>query len=446
MAVEQGMGVEQLQRDAAGEWLSWTRMADYREEPPPILVGGDGPYVFEADGTRLFDAVSGLFTTQIGYSHGAELGRAAQRQLESFGFYPNWAATSPAPIELTSRVIALAPDRLTRAFLTSGGSEAVESAMKLVRQHWLGRGEPLRRKIVARRGAYHGCTLGALSLTGIPGARAPFEPLLGDVRHAENTDRRHYRHAADDAAWCDAAVAAVERTIQAEGPHTVAAVVVEPVQNAGGCLVPPDGYGRRLRELCDRHDILLWCDEVITGFGRLGAWFGSELLGIDADIVTFAKGVTSGHAPLGGALFSERVAAPVVEAGAVYAHGFTFGGHPLSCAVALANLDIMQRLDVIANVRDQEEGLGRLLDAVAKASPLVVEARGRGFFRAIELRDASLLPVARAGIRRAGVIVRLDDRVNPCLAISPPLISTREQLEEMAAGIAAGLAEAAESG
>jgi adenosylmethionine-8-amino-7-oxononanoate aminotransferase len=443
MAVEQHMDVDQLARSAGHEWLSWSRMADFRDAPPPILVGGEGPYVFEADGTRLFDGVSGLFTTQIGYSHGAELGRAARRQLESFGFYPNWAATSPAPLELTRRVTELAPDRLTRVFFTSGGSEAVESAMKLVRQHWLGRGEPLRRKLVARRGAYHGCTLGALSLTGIPGARAPFEPLLGDVRHAENTDRRNFPHAASDEAWCDAAVAAVERTIMAEGAHTVAAVVVEPVQNAGGCLTPPDGYGARLRELCDRHDILLWCDEVITGFGRLGAWFGSEPLGFAPDIVTFAKGITSGQAPLGGALFSERVAAPLVEGGAVYSHGFTFGGHPLSCAVALANLEIMERLDVLANVRALEGHLGELLDAVADGSPLVVDARGRGFFRALELRDAGLLPAARAAIREAGVIVRLDDRVNPCLAISPPLVSSREQLEEMASAITAGLESAA---
>jgi adenosylmethionine-8-amino-7-oxononanoate aminotransferase len=436
-------GVEELREAAAGEWLSWTRMADFDGTAPPILVGGEGPYIYEAGGTRLLDAMSGLFTTQIGYSHGAELGEAAKRQLESLGFYPNWAATSPAPVELTRRVTDLAPAGLTRAFFTSGGSEAVESAMKLVRQHWLGRGEPLRRKIVARRGAYHGCTLGALSLTGIPAARAPFEPLLGDVRHAENTDRRHYPLAGTDQEWTEAALQAVERTILAEGPHTIAAVVVEPVQNAGGCLTPPPGYAEGLRALCDRHDILLWCDEVITGFGRLGAWFGSERLGFGADVITFAKGVTSGQAPLGGVLFSDAVAAPLIDQRSVYAHGFTFGGHPLSCAVALANLDIMERLDVLANVRRNEDALDGLLADVAAASPLVVEARGFGFFRALELRDAAILPAARDAIRNAGVIVRLDDRVNPCLAISPPLICTGEQLEEMAAGIAAGLKQAA---
>jgi adenosylmethionine-8-amino-7-oxononanoate aminotransferase len=427
--------------DVSHEWLSWSRMADFRDHSPPILIGGDGPYVTDASGRRLFDAVSGLFTNQVGYSHGAEFGAAASAQLERIGFYPNWAATSPAPVELAARVTALAPAGLTRVFFTSGGSEAVESALKLIRLHWLGRGEPLRRKVIARRGAYHGCTLGALSLTGIPGARAPFEPLLGDVRHAENTDRRHYPAAISEQDWCEAAADAIERTIVAEGPHTVAAVVVEPVQNAGGCLSPPDGYGRRLREICDRYGIVLWCDEVITGFGRLGAWFGSQTLGFDPDMITFAKGLTSGQAPLGGMLFSEPLAAPLLDGGTVYSHGFTFGGHPLSCAVALANLEIMERLNVLDNVLTLESHLGKVLDQVAADSSLVVEARGRGFFRALELRDSSILPAARDAIRRAGVIVRLDDRVNPCLAVSPPLISTAQELDEMSAGIAAGLAE-----
>src|SRR5919204_565600 len=315
---------DRLDEAAAHEWLSWTRMADFREEAPPILVGGEGPYVIDADGRRLFDGVSGLFTTQIGYSHGAELGAAASRQLESIGFYPNWAPPTRAPAALSERVTALAPERLSRVFFTSGGSEAVESALKLIRLHWLGRGEPLRRKLI----------------------------------------------------------------------------------------------------------------------GRLGAWFGSAPLEFDPDVITFAKGITSGQAPLGGMLFSDEVAAPLLDGGALYAHGFTFGGHPLSCAVALANLDIMERVGVLENVRALEGRLTSLLDEVAAGSPLVVEARGRGFFRALELRDSAVLPAARDAIRRAGVIVRLDDRVNPCLAISPPLISRAEQLAEMAAGIAAGLAEA----
>ena len=386
------VGVDALREAAAGEWLSWTRMADFDGTAPPILVGGEGPYVFEADGTRLLDAMSGLFTTQIGYSHGAELGEAAKRQLESFGFYPNWAATSPAPVELTRRVTGLAAENLTRVFFTSGGSEAVESALKLVRQHWLGRGEPLRRKIVARRGAYHGCTLGALSLTGIPAARAPFEPLLGDVRHAENTDRRHYRHAVTDEEWTDAAIAAIERTIIAEGPHTVAAVVVEPVQNAGGCLAPaarlrqpaaravrplrpaalvrrgdhglrPPGGVVRLRpaRVRRRHDHVREGRDLGPGPARRPALHRRGRRAADRPEVRVR------------ARLHVRRPSALVRGGARQPrhHGAA------RCA---------------GNVRRLEDTLGRLLDDVAAASPLVVEARGHGFFRAIELREASVLP------------------------------------------------------
>jgi adenosylmethionine-8-amino-7-oxononanoate aminotransferase len=234
-----------------------------------------------------------------------------------------------------------------------------------------------------------------------------------------------------------------EDMILAEGPGSVALAILEPVQNAGGCLVPPPGYAERLREICDRHGVLLACDEVICGFGRLGEWFGSTRLGFEPDLITFAKGVTSGFAPLGGVLFSERVAEPLVDSEAVYAHGYTFGGHPVSCAIALRNLDIMQRLDVNANVREQEAYLESRLNEVAAASPVAVEARGLGFFRAIELQRDELVPAAVAAIRRHGVIVRVDVRVRPCIAISPPLICGREHVDEIAEGVAAGLADVA---
>jgi adenosylmethionine-8-amino-7-oxononanoate aminotransferase len=429
---------------AAGtEWLNWTVMADYEAKEPPVVVTGDGPYVTDADGSRLLDAMSGLFTTQIGYSHGKEIGQAAAAQLEQLGFYPNWGATHPSAVKLTERILGLAPRQMGRAFFTSGGSEAVESALKLARQHFLAKGEPARRKVIARRGAYHGCSLGALSLTGIPAARAPFEPLLENVRHVVNTDvrrcticdgdvERHLKHAAE----------AVEDAIRAEAPGTVMAVVVEPVQNAGGCLVPPEGYAQRLREICDRHGVLLWCDEVITGFGRIGEWFGSTRLGFEPDMITFAKGATSGHAPLGGVLFTDEIAEPVVDANAMYAHGFTFGGHPLSCAVSLKNLEIMERLDVLANVRENEDYLEQKLNEVAERSDIAVEARGIGYFRALELVSNDVLVPARDAIRRRGAIVRVDNRVNPFLAISMPLICDREHIDELADSLTEGLAAA----
>jgi adenosylmethionine-8-amino-7-oxononanoate aminotransferase len=441
--VESTAGMVDVEHAARGEWLSWTRMSDYAESAPPVIVGGDGPYVIDQDGRRLLDCVSGLFTTQIGYSHGARIGAAAATQLERLGFYPNWAATHPAALALTDRILGLAPAGLTRLFLTSGGSESVESAWKLARQHHLAKGQHARRKVIARRGAYHGCSLGALSLTGIPAARAAFEPLLGDARHVANTDGRNCAICRETGSACVHAADAIEQQILAEGPDSVAMVIVEPVQNAGGCLVPPPGYAKAVREICDRYGVLLCCDEVITGYGRLGEWFGSTRLGFEPDIITTAKGMTSGYAPLGGVLFSDKVAEPFLTAKGVYTHGYTFGGHPLSCAIALENLAIMDELQVLQNVRDTEGYLESTLNDVAAGSPIAVEARGAGFFRALELTSADLLAPARDAIRRHNVIVRLDDRVRPFLAVSPPLISTREHVDELGAALRAGLAEVA---
>ena len=436
--VESPLGALDIESAARHEWLSWTKMADVEREAPPVLVGGDGPYVIEADGTRLLDAMSGLFTTQIGYSHGAEIGAAAAAQMERLAYYPNWAATNPATLALTERVLALAPPQMARVFFTSGGSESVESAWKLARQHFQARGEGSRRIVISRHGSYHGCSLGALSITGIPAAKAPFEPLVPDTRHVLNTDPR--QNPGDDPL---AAADAIEQAILAEGAENVCMVILEPVQNAGGTLVPPPGYAQRVREICDRHGVLLCCDEVICAFGRLGHWFGSERLGFKPDLITFAKGVTSGYAPLGGVIFTEAVAAPVLESQGMYAHGYTFGGHPVSCAVALANLAIMERVGALANVLDVEPYLESVLNEVTASSAIAVEARGCGFFRSLELVDAALVDGVRAATRSRGVIVRTDVRANPCLAISPPLISDRSQVDELAEALAGGLAEIA---
>jgi adenosylmethionine-8-amino-7-oxononanoate aminotransferase len=436
--VESPLGDLDIESSSRHEWLSWTKMSDVEREAPPVLVGGDGPYVIESDGTRLLDAMSGLFTTQIGYSHGAELGAAAAAQMERLAYYPNWAATNPATLALTERILALAPPQMSRIFFTSGGSESVESAWKLARQHFQARGEASRRMVISRQGSYHGCSLGALSITGIPAAKAPFEPLIDGTVHVMNTDPRQ-NPGGDPLAAADA----FEEAILAAGAENVCMVILEPVQNAGGCLVPPPGYAQRVREICDRHGVLLCCDEVICAFGRLGHWFGSERLGFTPDLITFAKGVTSGYAPLGGVIFTEAVAAPLLEAEGLYAHGYTFGGHPVSCATALANIAVMERLDVMANVLDVEPYLESVLNDVAAASPIAVEARGCGFFRSLEIVENGLVDRVRAATRARGVIVRTDVRANPCLAISPPLISDRSHVDELAEALAGGLAEIA---
>ncbi len=434
---------ETLPPDAhKGEWLNWSKMADFQNQSPPVIVTGEGAYAIDKDGNRLLDGVSGLFTTQIGYSHGAEIGAAAAKQLEELCFYPNWAATHPSALALTERILGLAPDRMSRVLLTSGGSESVESAMKLVRQHFLAKGQPLKRKIIARRGAYHGCTMGALSLTGIPASRVPFEPLDPNVRHAPNTYQRSCLYCQDKGGCTLSCADAIEQQILAEGPDTVAAVVMEPLQNGGG-LPPADGYGEKIRAICDKYGVLLWCDEVITGFGRLGAWFATDRLGFNADICTFAKGITSGYAPCGGVVFTEAVGEPLINADAMYAHGFTFGGHPLACAVALTNLDIMERLGVIDNVLANEEYYAAAMADVAASSELAVESRGKGFYHSLQLVDNALTAPVAGAARKHGVIVRPDVRVLPMVVTALPLICDRTQIDELAGALKAALADVA---
>lgn len=434
---------ETLPPDAhKGEWLNWSKMADFQNQSPPVIVTGEGPYAIDKDGNRFLDGVSGLFTTQIGYSHGKEIGEAAAKQLEELCFYPNWAATHPSALALTERILGLAPDRMSRVLLTSGGSESVESAMKLVRQHFLAKGQPLKRKIIARRGAYHGCTMGALALTGIPLSRTPFEPLDPNVRHAPNTHQRTCLYCHDKGGCTLTCADAIEQQILAEGPDTVAAVVVEPIQNGGG-LPPAEGYGAKIREICDKYGVLLWCDEVITGFGRVGAWFATDRLGFNADICTFAKGITSGYAPCGGVVFTEAVGEPLINADAMYAHGFTFGGHPLACAVSLANLDIMERLGVIDNVLANEDYYAAAMADVAASSELVVESRGKGYYHSLELTDNALTAPVAGAARKHGVIVRPDVRVKPMVVTALPLICDRTQIDELAGALKAALADVA---
>ncbi len=372
-------------------------MADVEREAPPVLVGGDGPYVIESDGTRLLDAMSGLFTTQIGYSHGAELGAAAAAQMEQLAYYPNWAATNPATLALTERILALAPPQMSRIFFTSGGSESVESAWKLARQHFQARGESSRRIVISRNGSYHGCSLGALSITGIPAAKAPFEPLDRPTRATSSTPIRGRTRAATR--WPRPTRS--RRRSSPRAPRTSAWSSSSRCRTPAELLVPPPGYAQRVREICDRHGVLLCCDEVICAFGRLGHWFGSERLGFTPDLITFAKGVTSGYAPLGGVIFSEAVAAPLLESEGLYAHGYTFGGHPVSCATALANIaDHGARSTCSRNVREVEPYLESVLNEVAAASPIAVEARGCGFFRSLELvENAALVDRVRAATR-----------------------------------------------
>jgi adenosylmethionine-8-amino-7-oxononanoate aminotransferase len=308
--------------------------------------------------------------------HGkVELANAAHRQMKELGFFPNWSFQHPRSLELAAKISEIAPGNLNSTFFVSSGSEAVETAMKLARQYHEANGEGGRRKFVSRKIAYHGTTMGALSLTGIPAFKIPFERLSDGFVHVENT-RQDPEGAAD----------AIEEAIEFVGPETVAAVFLEPVQNGGGCLVPPPGYWRRVRELCDKHGVLLVSDAVICAFGRLGEWFGIERFDVVPDMTSFAKGVTSGYLPMGGVVVKGRIASTLKEREPMFMYGSTFGGHPVSSAVALENIAIIERENLLQNVHDLEEHFGDELKRMAADHPIVKEVRGMGFFWGVEIK------------------------------------------------------------
>jgi adenosylmethionine-8-amino-7-oxononanoate aminotransferase len=422
-------------------WLHFSRMGAYDSDREiPIIVRGEGCYVYDDHGKRYLDGLSGLFCVNAGHGR-TELGEAAARQAEELDFYTLWSYAHPRAIELATRIASLAPGDLNRVFFTSGGSEAVESALKLARNYHRLRGNGQKYKVIAREIAYHGTSLGALSATGITELRAPFEPLTPGGCHVPNTNL--YRWPEDrHPLW---AAAAIEERIQFEGPETVAAVILEPVQNAGGCFVPPEGYFEHVREICDRYDVLMVSDEVICAWGRLGHYFGCERFGYVPDIITVAKALTSAYAPMGAMIASDRIAAPFLQGKTSFAHGFTFAGHPIAAAVAMANLDIFEREDLCGHVRAKEGEFRQMLEGLKEDLPIIGDVRGAGYFHALELvkdketkesfgdeESEDLLRGFMSGeLFKQGLICRADDRGDPVVQLSPPLIADTEQFEEI---------------
>lgn len=424
-------------------WLHFTRMSAYQDGEVPIIVRGDGCYLEDANGKRYLDALAGLFAVQIGYGFGEEMGEAAAAQMRELPFYTNWSYAHPRAIELAAEIASLAPGDLNRVFFVSGGSEAVESAWKLARQYHAARGER-RWKAIGRRIAYHGTTMGALSINGIAALKTPFEPLVPDTLHVRNTNRYHRPPEETEAEFTAFLLDDLETTIEQAGPETVAMVIMEPVQNAGGAFLPPEGYWAGVREICDRYGILLCTDEVITGFGRLGSWFGSDRYDIRPDLVTCAKGLSSAYASIGAVIARDAVLEPFLADTSMYMHGITFGGHPVQAAIALKNIEIMKRQRIVEHVADEQDAfrstLAQLLDL-----PIVGDLRGTGFFYALELvkdketretfSDDECETLLRGFLSPrlfdAGLICRADDRGDPVIQISPPLIAEQAQFDEM---------------
>jgi adenosylmethionine-8-amino-7-oxononanoate aminotransferase len=454
--LQTGMSPGELQEAARNHlWLHFTRMGGYDEGTEvPVIVRGDGCYLEDVNGKRYLDALAGLFCVNIGYGFGEEMGEAAAAQMRELPFYINWTYAHPRAIELAAEVASLAPGDLNRVFFVSGGSEAVEAAWKLARQYHAVRGER-RWKAIGRRIAYHGTTMGALSINGIAAMKTMFEPLVPDTLHVRNTNRYHRPPEETEAEFTAFLLADLEETILQTGPQTVAMVIMEPVQNAGGSYTPPAGYFEGVREICDRYGILLCADEVICGFGRLGAWFGSERYDVRPDLMTCAKGLSSAYASIGAVVARDAIMEPFLHGDAMYAHGMTFGGHPVQCAVALKNLEIMKREGIVEQVAQNEERfrttLSQLLDL-----PIAGDLRGVGYFYALELvrdketRESFSQEECEALLRgflsprlfERGLICRADDRGDPVVQISPPLVAGPEQFDEITGILGDVLAEA----
>jgi adenosylmethionine-8-amino-7-oxononanoate aminotransferase len=421
-------------------WLHFTRMGGRGADAEiPVIARGEGCYVYDEHGRRYLDGLSSLFCVNAGHGR-PELAAAAAAQIRELDFFTNWSYAHPRAIELAERIAGLAPPGLERVFFTSGGSEAVESAWKLARAFHRLRGEAQRTKLVARDLAYHGSSLGALAATGLPELKDDFEPVVPGACHVPHTG--DYRWPDErDPLW---AAEAIEARIVREGPQTVAAVILEPVQNAGGCFVAQDGYFARVREICDRHGVLLISDEVICSWGRLGHMFGCDRFGYVPDIVTTAKGLTSAVVPMGAMVVAEHVAEPFMAEGTSFEHGFTFGGHPVAAAVALANIDLLERDGLCAHVLAHEGGFRDMLESLRDIE-IVGDVRGAGYFHAIELvkdrgtketfdedeSEALLRGYLSGELYRRGLICRTDDRGDPVLTLAPPLVAGPQQFEEM---------------
>ncbi len=437
-------------------WMHFSRHGIYDDDHDiPVIVKGDGPYIWDARGKRYLDGLAGLFVVQVGHGR-EELAQAAAKQASELAFFPLWTFAHPTAIALAERIASYTPGDLNRVFFTTGGGEAVETAWKAAKQYFKLTGKPTKTKVISRQVAYHGTTHGALSITGIPALKSMFEPLVPSTVHVPNTNfYRAPEHGDDIMAFGRWAADQIENAIEAEGADTVAAVFLEPVQNAGGCFPPPPGYFERVREICDRHDVLLVSDEVICAFGRLGDMFGANRYGYLPDMITCAKGLTSGYAPLGAMIASDRIMEPFLQGTNSFTHGYTFGGHPVSAAVAMANLDIFEREKLNEHVRETEGAFRGTLEKLLDLD-IVGDVRGDGFFYGIELvkdqatkesfNDAESEKLLRGYLSKAlfenGLYCRADDRGDPVIQLSPPIIVDQSHFDEIEQILRAVLTEA----
>ncbi|BBY64554.1 aspartate aminotransferase family protein [Mycolicibacterium helvum] len=427
--------------------MSFTAGSVYTEVPPPVMVRGEGSRLWDTEGHEYIDALAGLFCVNVGYSFGAEIGEAVRDQMAQLPYYTNWGAAHPPAVKLAAKIAELAPRGLDRVYFTSGGGESNEAAVKLIRQYHQARGEHARIKFLSRRAAYHGTSYAALSLNGMTNLRKQFEPLMYGSRHIANSKRYKRPAGETERQFTELLLNEIETLIAQEGPDTVAGIFLEPLQNAGGSLVPPAGYHEGVREICDRYGIVLVADEVICGFGRLGEWFGSTRFNVQPDIITFAKGVSSAHVPLGGMITKSAILDAVNNGpDGMYLHGLTFGGHPVACAAGLANIEVMEREDVLGNVKRNEAYFRAQLDTLLNER-LVGDVRGVGYHYSLELvtdkerrtwtaettANDFVSGMLQPALLEAGILCRaaVDHEGAPLIQFSPPLVFGRDDIDEL---------------
>jgi len=445
-------------------WMHFSRQSVMEDgHGVPIIVKGEGHHIWDSRGKKYIDGLSGLFVVNAGHGR-RRLAEVAAKQAEELAFFPIWSYAHPNAIELADRLASYAPGDLNRVFFSTGGGEAVETAFKLAKYYWKLQGRPTKHKVISRSIAYHGTSQGALAITGIPAMKEMFEPLVPGGFRVPNTN--FYRAEemgfvsvsgsvdveAEFGLW---AANRIEEMILFEGPETVAAVFLEPVQNSGGCFPPPPGYFQRVREICDKYDVLLVSDEVICAFGRIGHFFACDEYGYQPDMITCAKGMTSGYSPIGATIVSDRIYEPFKHGTAAFYHGYTFGGHPVSAAVALANLDIFEEEKLNEHVQANSPAFRATLEKL-KDLPIVGDVRGAGYFFGIELvkdkatkttftddeAERLLRGFLSKALYDAGLYCRADDRGDPVIQLAPPLTIGPSEFNEIEAILRNVLTEA----
>ena len=405
-----------------------------------IIVKAEGVYLYDSDGNRILDGMAGLWCVNVGYGR-RELAEAAYRQMLELPYYNSFFQTAhPPAIDLAKKLVDLTPPQFNHVFFTGSGSEGNDTVVRLVRRYWDLMGQPARKVIVSRENAYHGSTVAGASLGGMAFMHEQGGLPIPDIVHIRQP---YWYGEGGDLSTDDfglAAARALERKIEELGAHRVAAFIGEPIQGAGGVIIPPETYWPEIQRICDRHGILLVADEVICGFGRTGHWFGSDLYGLRPDLMTIAKGLSSGYLPIGGVMVADRVAEVLIDKGGEFAHGYTYSGHPAACAVASVNLTLLQQEDLVRRTREETGPYLRSKWRELAEHPLVGEARCIGLIGALELvRDrkqrtffdkrGEVGTICRDFCFRNGLIMRA---VRDTMIIAPPLVITREQLDELA--------------